>query len=381
MVPYYPSGQTPLTSNKTIRVSRSLPQPGWMLVEVGSHVQVGDTLARTSLPQVAAAVDVASRLKVAPQKAFDSLSKPPGTKMQRGEAFASTRGLFRHQTCQAPIDGTFSSFDRKTGFAHFISDPQEYSLVSRLPGVVASIERSQSITLELAGTRLFGIFGIGGEQSGPLRVVSSDGDIAPDMLDEDCAGSILLGRSGISADALMRAAILGARGIIVGSISSHDLQTFLGLTPAQLQTVHVREWRFPALPPGNMPTLAIVVTEAIGMASMPSSKFELLAGLDGDELVINGVTCLRQGLMRPEIIYPEMRAEPARARTEHWEQGRPLVWLNTAPFLGLEGNALSVYYKPQQLAAGNTAQSAAVELTDGRTVVVPLVDMELGESS
>ncbi|MCL5256698.1 MAG: hypothetical protein M1319_02745 [Chloroflexi bacterium] len=358
-----------------------MPQPGWILVEVGTHVQAGDTLARATMPQATATVDVATKLKVPPQKAFDLLSRPVGTKMQRGEILASTKGLFRRQTCQAPIDGTLASFDRKTGFARFLGDQQEYTMVSQLPGVVASIENSKTVTLELTGTRLFGIFGVGGEQSGPLKVASRDVDITPDMLDSDCAGAILLGRSGITADAMLRAAVLGARGVIVGCVSSRDLQTFLGLTPAQLQTVHIREWRFPALPQGKMPTLTIVVTEVVGTASMPPSKFELLAGLEGEDLVISGVTRLRQGLIRPEIIHPETGEAPLETPAVNLGQGRPLVWLNTAPFLGLEGNAISAYYKPQLLPAGNTAEAAAVELADGRTVLVPLADMELGESS
>jgi hypothetical protein len=376
VVPYYPSGQTPLTKDRLFRVERALPKPGWTMVAVGDHVSPGEDLARATVASSATAVDVAARLDIPGEKASATLVRTVGSRLHKGEVFAETKGMFRKRSVQSPIDGVFTSFDSRTGFAFISPEAQEVVLASSLPGTVVDLSDSQKVTLELSGTRLFGIIGFGPERTGTLRMVGYSGEITADMISEDCEGAILLGRDGIAADALLRAATLGAAGVVTGSITLGALQSFTGLRAEQVFLMNQRDWEPSTAGPSP---LTIVVTEGIGRISMPLKKFEILSAMAGNNVVIYGRTKLRGGLTRPEIILPQGEAvEEEEAGQEVPEE--PTVWINCPPYSGVQGRALEVLDVPQKLENGIYARPARVAIGE-RITLVPVQDIEIGESA
>src|SRR5579884_484995 len=96
-----------------------------------------------------------------------------------------------------------------------------------------------------------GIFGVGGERTGTIRIAVSGPDKvleAGDIQSTD-AGKFLVGGSGVSYEAIQKASQAGVKGIIVGGIRDSDLTKFLGFDIGVAIT-------------GSEPiTLTIVVTE------------------------------------------------------------------------------------------------------------------------
>src|SRR5437660_1715529 len=88
----------------------------------------------------------------------------------------------------------------------------------------------KGVVVEARGALVQGIFGVGGERQGALRmaVAAPDQPITEATLREEHRGQIVVGGSNVSGGALRRAAELGVTGIVVGAIVDRDLIDFLG---------------------------------------------------------------------------------------------------------------------------------------------------------
>jgi hypothetical protein len=226
--------------------------------------------------------------------------------------------------------------------------------------------------------------------------VGNDEQVTPDIIDARVTYAIVLGGSQVSAEALRRMIELGARGIIVGSIRSSELEKFLGysgdtnagLDPAWrlgATTMGSNGWLFPPPRPGILsrvpPDFVIVVTEGFGSVPMSPRTFELLAAYDGQEVAIDGTTRLRGGLARPEIIIPLARTTAVKWLEESgpkMEVGTQVRLLSPA-YLGQVGQVAGLPVGPRAAQSGVVAPVADVTLTSGQKLRVPLVDIEVLE--
>jgi len=250
-------------------------------------------------------------------------------------------------------------------------------------------------------TLIRGIFGLGGEQHGVLKVITvgNDEPITPDIIDARVTYAIVLGGSGVTAAALRRMIELGARGVIVGSIRAAELADFLGYRESSDLTgnpltgywrlgagaMGSSGWVFPpprhGAPSPVPPDFVLIVMEGFGTVPMCQRTFELLAAYDGQEVAIDGSTRLRGGLARPEIIIPL-----ARTTAVKWleESGPTLstgthVRLLSSAYLGQTGQVVSLPVGPRAAQSGVVAPVADVAIADGTRLRVPLVDIEVLE--
>ena len=79
------------------------------------------------------------------------------------------------------------------------------------------IER-EGVVIKSQGAFIQGIFGIGGESRGEIKILSSDRDaeISADMIGTDHEGLIIVGGSFISLDAYKKALDCKVAGVVVG---------------------------------------------------------------------------------------------------------------------------------------------------------------------
>jgi hypothetical protein len=378
-----------------------LPVPGEVLVRAGQRVEPPDVLAHSTLASEPVKVDIAADLDMSPPAAGRRLVVSTGARVEQGQVLAQKGGIGSREA-RSPVGGTFSGYDPATGLAMITTPAEPITLHAHLKGIVTDLIPYHGAVIETPATLVRGIFGVGGEQHGVLKVVTvgNDEPVTPSIIDARVTYAIVLGGGAVTAAALRRMIELGARGVIAGSIKSRELADFLGY-PAQganspgpggpapwrlgAGTTDSNGWLFPPPYPGVAslvpPDFVLIIMEGFGSVPMCQRTFELLAQNDGQEVAIDGTTRLRGGLARPEIIIPL-----ARTTSVKWlEESGPRLEVGTQvrllspSYLGQFGQVVGLPVGPRAAQSGVVAPVADVLVGGGQRLRVPLVDVEVLE--
>jgi hypothetical protein len=388
---YYPIPQPTIANNILVRRERRLPVPGEVMVRAGQRVEPTDVIAQSTLTSEPQKVDIAGDLDMSPAATAKRLLVSPGARVEQGGILAQRAGA-GSRASRSPVAGTFTGYDPGTGTGLIATPAEPVSVRAHLKGIVTDLIPYYGATIETPATLVRGIFGVGGEQHGVLKVAVTSGDepLTREVVDARVTYAIVLGGSEVSADALRRMIELGARGVISGSIRTSELANFLGYAgAAEWRLGAITEsgggWDFPPSKGGEAspvpPDFVLIITEGFGAAPMSPRTFETLAGYDGQEIAIDGTTRLRRGLARPEIIVPLARTTSVR-----WleEKGPSLavgtnVRLLSPAYLGQIAQVTALPVGPRASQSGVVAPVADVSLPGGRKLRVPLVDIEVLE--
>lgn len=371
-----------------------MPVPGDVLVRAGQRVEPSDVVAQSTLAAEPVPVHIASDMDMTPQAAAKRLLVSIGQVVERGATLAQ-KGGFGSRSSRAPVSGTFTGYDPATGMGQITTPAEPVSVQAHIKGIVTDLIPYYGAVIESPATLIRGIFGVGGEQHGVLKVTvtGNDDPLTPEAVDARVAYAIVLGGAEVTAEALRRLILLGARGVITGGIRSDELADFLGYTntdKARQQpspgpwSLAPGAWNFPPLNPGAPspvpPDFVLVVTEGFGPVPMSPRTFELLAAYDGQEIAIDGTTRLRGGLMRPEIIIPLARTTSVRWLGEgpKLEVGVQ-VRLLAPDYLGQIAQVTGLPTGPRATQSGVVAPVADVLLGGDRRLRVPIVDLEVLE--
>jgi hypothetical protein len=336
-------------------------------------------------------VDIAADLDLSPPAAAKRLLVSAGAQVERGGLLAQRAGA-GSRTSRAPVAGTFTGYDPATGIGSITTPSEPVSVRAHLKGIVTDLIPYYGAIVETPANLVRGIFGVGGEQHGVLKVAvtAEDEPITQDRLDARVAYSLVLGGSDVDAPALRKLIELGARGAIVGSIKSTELGAFLGYDGLGawrmgLAAGESKGWDFPPLKVGGErgapPDFVLIVTEGFGFAPMSKRVFETIAAYDGQEIAVDGTTRLRGGLSRPEVIIPLARTTAVRRPEEIGPKLAvgSMVRLLSQGYLGQTGQVTALPKGPRSAQSGVVAQAADVQLANGQQMRVPVVDLEVVE--
>ncbi|HEX2914024.1 MAG TPA: hypothetical protein VH186_24685 [Chloroflexia bacterium] len=380
---YLPS----LVQNISITIERQLPALGEVLVAPGQRVDSDTIVARTLLPGRPRVYNLADYFELPASDISKLVEKKVGAKLSKGEVIASTKSLIFSRQFKAPYDAILSAVDANSGYISLTPQPQPYNLEAFVRGNIASTMPGYGVNVELQANYARGAFGFGGERHGVLRVLATrpTDPIDPLSVDSRTTNFILLGGSYITAETLRRAVEMKVRGIITGSIREEEITKFLEYRNRKtFYQVGQHGWRFPADLSGQDSPLTLIITEGFGMRPMASRLFEMLLAHDSEELSINGVTRLRRGWQRPEIIVPvltSLEANRASTRLGAAEQlPRPgaTVRLINPTYLGAVGTVISLPPSRRNSAHGHLDRLAEVEVS-GTRLVLPFADLEVLE--
>ena len=99
-----------------------------------------------------------------------------------------------------------------------------------LAGKVVEVIPNEGVVIEADITYIQGIFGIGGEAYGKLRMACADPkeELTADLLQEDMRGQIVVGGARMTGDAVRKAIKLGVSAVISGGMDDQDLKEILG---------------------------------------------------------------------------------------------------------------------------------------------------------
>ncbi|MEI7645582.1 MAG: hypothetical protein WCJ55_15015 [Chloroflexales bacterium] len=376
---YIPEGIPPVIPNAMARIERRLPYPGEVLVRQGSRVEPEDIVAQTLRPELPQIINVARVLGISPNQVHRAMRCAIQSKVEVGQVLARAAGVIGRR-CLAPVSGMIADIDGETGYVTITPDPTEYTLPATVRGIVMEVIPYEGVVIEAPSAQAYGVFGIGDDRSGVLRLLATDPSdiIKPEQIDARSAYAILICGAGISAAALRRAVHEQVRGIIVGGIDESELRDFLGWADARNWQTGLHSWQWPSPLNAPDPKLTILVTEGFGARPMNAATFDLISGQDRQEALIEGITRLRRPLRRPRVVIPLTRSSGVQVEPPH-PSLRPgaSVRLLDSSHLGQIAQVRTISAAPRRVASRAVVAAVEVVGNDGVALWLPRTCVEV----
>ena len=351
--------------------------PGTVLVKVGDRVQSNQPVARAELPGKVYPLNLANQLGVAPNEMHEYLVKQAGESVGKDDILAENKPLIKwfKTEIRSPITGVVESISAVTGQVLLREPPRILDVLAYLDGTVVEVHPQQGVTVEATCSLVQGIFGIGGEISGPLTVAVAKPDeaLTPSHLKPEMKGAVVVGGSFLSAETMAKAKAIGVAGLVVGGIHDKDLRALLGydLGVAITGTEQVG--------------FTLILTEGFGTIPMAQKTFALLSAHAGEKATVSGATQIRAGVIRPEIIIAKpagsvQAAGAAMGQREGIRIGDP-VRIIRDPLFGRIGEVSALPSELQRIPTESEVRVLEVRFPDGRTAVIPRTNIEVIEGA
>ncbi len=350
---------------------RRLPIKGEVVVQVGQAVGPDDLVARALLPGLLQTIKFTERFGVEAREIRNFLPIKEGEPIKKGDLLAETKGFlgFGKTRIESDYDGTVESISEVTGNILVREAPIPVDIKAYIQGTIAEVVPDEGAIVETRGAMVQGIFGVGGERNGKIRVAVASPDkplTAADIQSSD-AGAILVGGSLVEYEAIVRAQEVGAYGLIAGGIKDADLTRYLGYDIGVAIT-------------GQEPIpLTIMVTEGFGSLNIAERTFNLLKSLEGRMASINGATQIRAGVIRPEIIAPSNDMASAHFVSSgalELKIGTPIRVIRE-PYFGQIGTVTELPSQLQVVESGTEVRVLKAKLAGGDEVCVPRANVEI----
>lgn len=354
---------------------RRLPLKGQVLVEVGQRVDAGTVVARTELPGNVVPINLANQLSVPPADVEGALLKPLGSAVEKGEVIAKVKALFglTTQSAKAPARGTLESVSRATGQLILREPPLPVEVDAYVGGVVSRVLPDEGVVIASRGAFVQGIFGIGGETRGALRMlVKEPAEVAgPERLGDAERGCVVVCGAHASHAFLAQAVQLGVAGVVAGGLDDRDLRDFLGYDLGV------------AITGTEDQGLTVLVTEGFGQLAIAGRTFRLLAALAGRDVSLSGATQIRAGVMRPEILCPLDAPLPETASSSAGAGGLQLgaaVRAIRQPYFGQLGTVVGLPPELHKLETEALVRVVEVDFGAAGRRLLPRANVELLEA-
>lgn len=367
----YTPGLT-VSADTVVERLRRLPIKGEVLVSVGDKVNHDTVIARALLPGPLQNIRLTERLGVEPKEAQDLCHFNVGDQVEAGQVVAETKGLFGKyfkNKITSDYTGEIESISTVTGNVLVREAAIPVEMTAYMDGTVIDVMAGEGATIQTRGAMVQGIFGIGGERNGQVRIAVDSADEVLDVqhILETDSGNILVGGAGITAEALKKVNELGVVGVVVGAVKDVDLTELLGYEIGV------------AITGQEEVTTTLVVTEGFGKLSMAKRTFELLKSLSGRSASLNGATQIRAGVIRPELIAP---IEHAAGDVVPEGSGNVLgigtpIRVIREPYFGQLGEVTGLPAQLQTVESGAEVRVLEAKLDSGEVVCVPRANVEI----
>ncbi len=289
----------------SFEVGRFLRTPGEIAVAVGDRVEPTSSIGSASGGAGRTiTLHLARELGVTPDTVKRYLTKPIGSHFDSGESVARARKGLRTVTSDTPEAGRLSEVNDVSGTATIIPEAGSQSLESLVYGEVASIVDGRGVIIRAGGARIRGAIALGADNTGQIKIAVDrhDRELTPDGVTQDYRGTLVLGGMTVGASAIRKLADVGARGIIVGSISESDVRRLASSNgPERPAQSFWQAWSTngPLAPDLEQYGFTIFVTEGFGRKPMSSTIFSFISDREGQTASV-----LIPGRERPFPSYP-----------------------------------------------------------------------------
>jgi hypothetical protein len=332
------------------RLEVPLPAGAEAVVGVGDPVEAGDVVARDIRGGATVRVGVARALRRNRHDAGPLMLVRPGDRVRVDQPLARTPD----REVRAPSNGIVLGYQASDGAARLLALEPGDPIRSDVRGVVVAVE-SGMVAIAVPAACVPGIGGTGPAVHGPLSILVSGPEavLEPGSVGSDAAGRIIVGGSFASAETITRARAVGVAAIVVGGIHARELADFAGLQ-------HRRSLLGTAAPP-----FSVLALDGFGRAGMDPARFAWLQARAGNEATVIG----------DRRLLLVAGADPPPARAARPAVGDRVV-IVAGPGRGQAGLLEEVPPQPLATASGISALCGLVQLDRGRTVTVPLANLE-----
>ena len=370
----YTPGLKVLKNTKILK-ERRLPLKGAVSASVGNKVNPDDIIAKTDLPGNVQMVNVANQLNVDASDVKEVMVSRIGSKVSKDELIAETKGLFGFfkSSVNSPVSGTIESISDLTGQVVIREAPLPVDVDAYIEGVIDDVIEKEGVVIRSQGAFIQGIFGIGGESRGEIKVLTQDrgSEISVEMISAEHKGLILVGGNFISLQAYKKALDCKVAGIVVGGFNYFDLDEILGYTLGVAIT-------------GSEDLItSLIVTEGYGKIQMGQQTFDLLKNNVGKLASINGATQIRAGVIRPEIIIPINTSNDDESTIDSNKTGGmtegSTVRVIRSPNFGRIGMVKELPAELRQMESETMVRIAIVDI-DGKNFEIPRSNLEVVET-
>ncbi len=317
-------------------------------------------------------IDAAFDLGVKPIEVPKYMLRQVGEEVKKSQIIAKKgeAAAFYSKVSVASISGLITEVNAQTGKVTISRPFRQVVVKGYLDGKVIEILPGRGVVVETPAVVLNGIFGVGGETHGELKVVVSGPSqpLTPELISAEHAGKIVIGGSSATNEALQKALALGVKGVICASASYINLMRSLGCKLGVGITGQE-----------NIP-MTVILLEGFGQLAMREDMFALLKAMEGSRASINGATQIRAGAIRPEIVVPFPGWDgPLNQPTVADED--LAVGMNVrcvmAPHFGRFGTIREIIRDSQPRETEAKVPVVQVELDDGQMVTVARANVEL----
>jgi hypothetical protein len=246
-------------------------------------------------------------------------------------------------------------------------------ILAGMRGRVVDITRRGGVIIETRAAIVQGTIGVGNQVAGIITIWNSNSRIQPTSATPSlpiALPTILVVPGPLNFAMLREAMNSGVAGIVASSISSRDLEGFLGTDLIALINSKDIELAYKYLPP-----LTLLLTEGPGTVAMPARTINLLSQYQGSMALLSGATSIGQS------IYPELIISlPVQELQRNWQPVQPdptltigsQVRICSGSYEGAIGEIIYLYIQHQTFASGVRSRAARVRLEDGTTLAMPL---------
>lgn len=360
-----------VTAETHIIKRRRLPILGEILVEKNAVVTPDTLVARAFLSGNPQSIPVAPIIGCDSGDLPDHMLKAEGDFIEKGEVIARRTAFFGliKSECSSPVAGKLEHISNVTGQVIVREPPVPILMDAYISGIVTKITDKEEVTIETNGAFIQGIFGVGGEQKGTIRMMSTSPSLILDEshIDSSCKDQILIGGALVTGSAIKKAVEVGAKGIVSGGIVDNELVKFLGFDIGVAITGHE-----------NIP-ISIILTEGFGNIPIADKTFELLTSLNGCIASINGATQIRAGVLRPEIIVPFDKVvdkDISSERKGYIEIGDKVRCIRE-PYFGMHAVVVDLPPMLQAIETESIVRIMRVKLDTGEIITVPRANIEI----
>lgn len=367
----YTPGLT-VSADTVVERVRRLPIKGEVLVQPGDQVKFDTIVAQALLPGPLQNVRLAERLGIEAKEAPQLARVQVGDHVEKGDLIGETKGLFGKwfkNKVESDYSGTVESISEITGNMLIREAAIPVAMTAYVDGSILEVMPEEGAIVQTRGAMVQGIFGIGGERNGEIRVaVESQEDVLDENHIQDSdEGKILIGGAGITAAALKRANEVKVAGVVVGAVRDVDLTALLGYDIGV------------AITGQEEVATTLVCTEGFGTLTMAKRTFELLKSLQGRSASLNGATQIRAGVIRPELIAPSDHAAgdlPPESAGNVLDIGTPIRVIRE-PYFGRLGKVTGLPAQLHKVESGTLVRVLEARLDNGDVVTVPRANVEI----
>ncbi len=348
---------------------RELPLKGKILVQIGQQVIADQIIAEAEMPGDLLVVKLVEQSGLDLDLVMRNLTLKEGEQVEKNQLIFQYKtffGLFETNVL-APISGQIEFISQHNAHVGIRGSSKKLKLQAYLAGTVKNIIGEQQVEIVSQATFVQGIFGVGGERFGEIKILHPEMELellASDI-PSDSKDKILVSPNFPTWEALEAVKQSGAAGLILGSIDNQLLTKYLGY-----------ELGLP-ITGGEVLPFTLIITEGFGDLHMSDRYLEILGRLEGSSTAINGATQIRAGAVRPEIIVANTSLKNKRtAKITGLEIGAEVKVIRY-PYFGMNGKIINLPVNPELIETGAMVRVAELELEDRRVITVPRTNIEI----